>query len=128
MVTSDVCSGWRASYSLKDSFASSSSKSSILSPSISWILGTYFDVYASFNMTFCGVDDQFVSKVGMTFNSLEDVAKFYKDYSKVADFSTRVWCTNKKGNEIKNQLITCSREEKWKSKISLPRRQIPPLV
>ncbi|QHO06908.1 uncharacterized protein DS421_14g458960 [Arachis hypogaea] len=34
--------------------------------------------------TFCGVDDQFVPKVGMTFNTLEDAAKFYKDYSKVA--------------------------------------------
>ncbi|RYQ96340.1 hypothetical protein Ahy_B08g092061 isoform A [Arachis hypogaea] len=33
-------------------------------------------------------------------------------------FSTRVQSTNKKENKIKNQLITCSREEKWKSKIS----------
>ncbi|RYR47450.1 hypothetical protein Ahy_A07g033374 [Arachis hypogaea] len=64
--------------------------------------------------TFCSVDDQFAPKVWMTFNTLEDAAKFYKDYSKVAGFSTRVWSTNKKGNEIKNQLITCSREEKWK--------------
>ncbi|RYR61688.1 hypothetical protein Ahy_A04g018893 [Arachis hypogaea] len=32
---------------------------------------------------FCGVDAQFVPKVEMTFNTLEDVAKFYKDYSKV---------------------------------------------
>ncbi|RYR21594.1 hypothetical protein Ahy_B03g066901 [Arachis hypogaea] len=68
--------------------------------------------------TFCGVDDQFVPKVGITFNILEDAAKFYKDYSKVAGFSTRVRSTNKKENKIKNQLITCSREEKWKSKIS----------
>ncbi|RYR02733.1 hypothetical protein Ahy_B06g081545 [Arachis hypogaea] len=68
--------------------------------------------------TFCAVDDQFVPKVGMTFKTLDDAAKFYKNYSKVADFSTRVWCTNKKGNEIKNQLITCTREGKWKSKIS----------
>ncbi|QHO00094.1 Protein FAR1-RELATED SEQUENCE [Arachis hypogaea] len=37
------------------------------------------------NLTFCGVDYQFVPKVGMTFNTLEDAAKFYKDYSKVAD-------------------------------------------
>ncbi|RYR14598.1 hypothetical protein Ahy_B04g071225 [Arachis hypogaea] len=41
----------------------------------------------------CVVDEQFVSKVGMTFNTLEDAAKFYKDYAKDA-------------------------EEKWKSKIS----------
>ncbi|RYR36770.1 hypothetical protein Ahy_A09g041729 [Arachis hypogaea] len=54
----------------------------------------------------------------MTFTTLEDAEKFYRNYAKVAGFSTRVWSTNRKGNEIKNQLITCSREEKWKSKIS----------
>ncbi|RYR26701.1 hypothetical protein Ahy_B02g060998 [Arachis hypogaea] len=54
----------------------------------------------------------------MTFNTLEDAAKFSKNYSKVAGFSTRVRSTNKKENEIKNQSITCSREGKWKSKIS----------
>ncbi|RYR34471.1 hypothetical protein Ahy_A10g049391 [Arachis hypogaea] len=66
----------------------------------------------------CVVDDQFVSKVGIIFNTLEDAAKFYKDYAKAVGFSTRVQSTNKKENEIKNQLITCSREEKLKSKIS----------
>ncbi|XP_057745366.1 protein FAR1-RELATED SEQUENCE 5-like [Arachis stenosperma] len=76
------------------------------------------DYFEYILQTFCGVDDQFVPKLGMTFNTLEDVAKFYKDYSKVADFSTRVRSTNKKGNQTKNQLITCSRERKWKSKIS----------
>ncbi|RYR23549.1 hypothetical protein Ahy_B03g068749 isoform B [Arachis hypogaea] len=65
-------------------------------------------------VTFCSVDDQFIPKDGMTFNTLEDAAKFYKDYSKVAGFSTRVWSTNKKRNKIKNQLITCNRERKWK--------------
>ncbi|RYR72166.1 hypothetical protein Ahy_A02g006377 [Arachis hypogaea] len=64
------------------------------------------------------VDDQFVPKVGMTFTTLEDAEKFYRNYAKAADFSTRVRSTNRKGNEIKNQLITCSREGKWKSKIS----------
>ncbi|XP_057755504.1 protein FAR1-RELATED SEQUENCE 5-like [Arachis stenosperma] len=68
--------------------------------------------------SFCDVDDHFVPKVGMTFKTLEDAAKFYKDYSKAACFSTRVRSTNKKGKLIKNQLITCSREKKWKSKIS----------
>ncbi|RYR35013.1 hypothetical protein Ahy_A10g050103 [Arachis hypogaea] len=62
--------------------------------------------------TFYAIDDQFVPKVGMTFNIFEDAAKFYKDYSKVASFSTRVRCTNKKENEINNQLITCSIEGK----------------
>ncbi|RYR31836.1 hypothetical protein Ahy_B01g056759 [Arachis hypogaea] len=64
------------------------------------------------------VDDQFVPKVGMTFTTLEDAGKFYKNYAKAAGFSTRVRSTNRNGNEIKNQLITCSREGKWKSKIS----------
>ncbi|RYR78484.1 hypothetical protein Ahy_A01g003306 [Arachis hypogaea] len=64
------------------------------------------------------VDDQFVLKVGMTFTTLEEAEKFYRNYAKAAGFSTRVRSTNRKGNEIKNQLITCSREGKWKSKIS----------
>ncbi|RYR43950.1 hypothetical protein Ahy_A08g040326 [Arachis hypogaea] len=64
------------------------------------------------------VDDELVPKVGMTFTTLEDAGKFYRNYAKAAGFSTRVRCTNRKGNEIKNQLITCSRERKWKSKIS----------
>ncbi|QHO22941.1 Protein FAR1-RELATED SEQUENCE [Arachis hypogaea] len=64
------------------------------------------------------VDDELVPKVGMTFTTLEDAGKFYRNYAKAAGFSTRVRCTNRKENEIKNQLITCSREGKWKSKIS----------
>ncbi|RYR28970.1 hypothetical protein Ahy_B01g053203 [Arachis hypogaea] len=64
------------------------------------------------------VDDELVPKVGMTFTTLEDAEKFYRNCAKAAGFSTRVRCTNRKGNEIKNQLITCSREGKWKSKIS----------
>ncbi|RYR52019.1 hypothetical protein Ahy_A06g026947 [Arachis hypogaea] len=58
------------------------------------------------------VDDELVPKVGMTFTTLEDAGKFYRDYAKAAGFSTRVRCTNRKGNEIKNQLITCSKEGK----------------
>ncbi|RYR38246.1 hypothetical protein Ahy_A09g043222 [Arachis hypogaea] len=71
------------------------------------------------------VDEQLVPKVGMTFKILEDAAKFYNDYAKAADFSTRFQSTNKKRNEIKNQLITCSREGKWKSKISLTEKTNP---
>ncbi|RYR51436.1 hypothetical protein Ahy_A06g026452 [Arachis hypogaea] len=58
------------------------------------------------------VDDELVPKVGMTFTTLEYAGKFYRNYAKAAGFSTRVRCTNRKGNEIKNQLITCSREGK----------------
>ncbi|RYR12369.1 hypothetical protein Ahy_B04g069905 [Arachis hypogaea] len=35
------------------------------------------------------VDDQFVPKVGMTFTTLEDAGKFYRNYAKAAGFSTR---------------------------------------
>ncbi|XP_057760126.1 uncharacterized protein LOC130980464 [Arachis stenosperma] len=35
------------------------------------------------------VDDQFVPKVGMTFTTLEDAEKVYRNYAKAAGFSTR---------------------------------------
>ncbi|RYR46980.1 hypothetical protein Ahy_A07g032876 [Arachis hypogaea] len=60
----------------------------------------------------CDVDELLVPKVGMTFNMLEEIKKFYKDYSKFTDFSTKIRNTNKKENEIKNQLITCTKEGK----------------
>ncbi|KAL4293290.1 hypothetical protein AHAS_Ahas18G0113300 [Arachis hypogaea] len=46
----------------------------------------------------------------MTFKTLEEAEKFYKDYSKFSDFSTKIRNTTRKGDEIKNQLIVCSRE------------------
>ncbi|RYR19023.1 hypothetical protein Ahy_B03g063692 [Arachis hypogaea] len=58
------------------------------------------------------VDDKFVPKVGMTFTTLEDAENFYRNYAKAAGFSTRVRSTNRKENEIKNQLITCSKKGK----------------
>ncbi|RYR77866.1 hypothetical protein Ahy_A01g002537 [Arachis hypogaea] len=36
------------------------------------------------------VDDELVPKVGMTFTTLEDAGKFYRNYAKAAGFSTRV--------------------------------------
>ncbi|RYR20819.1 hypothetical protein Ahy_B03g066057 isoform B [Arachis hypogaea] len=47
------------------------------------------------------VDKQFVAKVGMTFKRLEEAGKFCKDYSKLADFSTKIRNTTWKGDEIK---------------------------
>ncbi|RYR19328.1 hypothetical protein Ahy_B03g064091 [Arachis hypogaea] len=44
----------------------------------------------------------------MTFKTLEEAGKFYKDYSKLANFSTKIRNTTRKGDEIKNQLITCT--------------------
>ncbi|RYR63935.1 hypothetical protein Ahy_A03g010104 [Arachis hypogaea] len=60
--------------------------------------------------TRCVMDKQFVPKVGMIFKTLEDARKFYKNYSKLACFSTKTRNTTRKGDEIKNQLIVCSRE------------------
>ncbi|RYR72438.1 hypothetical protein Ahy_A02g006658 [Arachis hypogaea] len=56
------------------------------------------------------VNEQFVPKIGMTFKTLEETEKFYKDYSKLVGFSTKIKNTTRKGDEIKNKLITCSRE------------------
>ncbi|KAL4316587.1 hypothetical protein AHAS_Ahas15G0300000 [Arachis hypogaea] len=68
--------------------------------------------------TSCVVDEKFVPKVGMIFKTLEKAGKFYKHYFKLADFSTKIRNTNRDRDKIKNQLIVCSREGRWKSKIS----------
>ncbi|RYQ84802.1 hypothetical protein Ahy_B10g104277 [Arachis hypogaea] len=49
----------------------------------------------------------------MTFNTLEEAGKFYKDYSKLAGFSTKIRNTTRKGDEIKNQLITYAFDKNW---------------
>ncbi|QHO12419.1 Transposon protein [Arachis hypogaea] len=52
------------------------------------ILEKLYSISLCFNMVYfaalCVIDDQFVPKVGMTFTTLEDAAKFYKDYAKTA--------------------------------------------
>ncbi|QHN81527.1 Protein FAR1-RELATED SEQUENCE [Arachis hypogaea] len=68
--------------------------------------------------TSCVVDEKFVPKVGMIFKTLEEAGKFYKHYSKLAGFSTKIRNTTWERDKIKNQLIVCSREGMWKSKIS----------
>ncbi|RYR15920.1 hypothetical protein Ahy_B04g072879 [Arachis hypogaea] len=68
--------------------------------------------------TSCVVDEKFVPKVGMIFKTLEEARKFYKHYSKLAGFSTKIRNTTRDREKIKNQLIVCSREGRWKSKIS----------
>ncbi|RYR09348.1 hypothetical protein Ahy_B05g077632 [Arachis hypogaea] len=47
-----------------------------------------------------------------------DVDEFYKHYSKLADFSTKIRNTTRDGDKINNQLIVCTREGRRKSKIS----------
>ncbi|XP_057746800.1 protein FAR1-RELATED SEQUENCE 5-like [Arachis stenosperma] len=71
-----------------------------------------------FDETSCVVDEKFVPKVGMIFKTLEEAGKFYKYYSKLAGFSTKIRNTTRDGDKIKNQLIVCTREGGWKSKIS----------
>ncbi|RYR02823.1 hypothetical protein Ahy_B06g081659 [Arachis hypogaea] len=36
------------------------------------------------------VDEQFVPKVGMIFKTLEEAGKFYKNYSKLVGFFTKI--------------------------------------
>ncbi|RYR23795.1 hypothetical protein Ahy_B02g057288 [Arachis hypogaea] len=67
--------------------------------------------------TSCVVDEKFVPNVGMIFKTLEEAGKFYKNYSKLAGFSTKIRNTTRDGDKIKNQLIVCIREGRWKSKI-----------
>ncbi|RYR31785.1 hypothetical protein Ahy_B01g056696 [Arachis hypogaea] len=50
----------------------------------------------------CVVDEQFILKTGMTFMTLEEAGKFYKNYSKLASFSTKIRNMTRKGEEIKN--------------------------
>ncbi|RYR56583.1 hypothetical protein Ahy_A05g022273 [Arachis hypogaea] len=76
--------------------------------------------------TRCVVDERFVAKVGMIFKTLQEGRKFYKNYFKLSSFSTKIRNTIQKGDEIKNQLIVCSREGRWKSKISLTLKTNPP--
>ncbi|XP_057756146.1 protein FAR1-RELATED SEQUENCE 4-like [Arachis stenosperma] len=55
--------------------------------------------------TSCVVDEKFVPKVEMIFTTLEEAGKFYKYYSKLAGFSTKIRNTTRKGDGVKNQLI-----------------------
>ncbi|RYQ92181.1 hypothetical protein Ahy_B09g098352 [Arachis hypogaea] len=71
-----------------------------------------------FDETSCFVDENFVSKVGMIFKTLEEAGKFYKHYYKLASFSTKIRNTIRDRDKIKNQLIVCTREGRSKSKIS----------
>ncbi|RYR72323.1 hypothetical protein Ahy_A02g006520 [Arachis hypogaea] len=60
----------------------------------------------------CVLDEKFVPKVGMIFKTLEEVGKFYKHYSKLAGFSTKLWNMTRDGDKIKNQLILCTKERR----------------
>ncbi|RYR74367.1 hypothetical protein Ahy_A02g009051 [Arachis hypogaea] len=54
----------------------------------SFVSSDKFELVSSLYLNLCSlsvVDDQFVLKVGMTFTTLEDAGKFYRNYAKVAD-------------------------------------------
>ncbi|RYR09599.1 hypothetical protein Ahy_B05g077972 [Arachis hypogaea] len=87
-------------------------------------LDNSFETY-QFDETSCVVKEKFVPKVGMIFKTLEEAEKFYKYYSKLAGFSIKIRNTTRDGDKIKNQLIVCSREGRWKSKISLTLKTNP---
>ncbi|MED6135407.1 hypothetical protein PIB30_046146 [Stylosanthes scabra] len=52
----------------------------------------------------CEVEEEFVPKVGMWFESVEEAGSFYKEYAKRACFSTKIRNSNryKETKEIKN--------------------------
>ncbi|MED6184294.1 hypothetical protein PIB30_046089 [Stylosanthes scabra] len=76
------------------------------------------------------IDDEYTPKAGMTFPTLEEAAAFYKGYAKRAGFSTKIRNANrcKETKEVKNQLITCNREEKWVSEIPYVEKTNPSAV
>ncbi|MED6213645.1 hypothetical protein PIB30_095304 [Stylosanthes scabra] len=67
------------------------------------------------------IEDKYVPKVGMLFESLEAARIFYRNYAKRASFSTKIRNTNKskKSNEILNQLLSCNREGKRRSELAV---------
>ncbi|MED6208716.1 hypothetical protein PIB30_047881 [Stylosanthes scabra] len=69
----------------------------------------------------CDVDDKYVPKVGMLFESLEAARIFYRNYAKRVGFSTKIRNTNKskKSNEILNQHLSCNRERKRRSELAV---------
>ncbi|RYR43825.1 hypothetical protein Ahy_A08g040222 [Arachis hypogaea] len=69
------------------------------------------------HLNYCS-ETNHVDEVGMILKTLEETGKFYKHYFKLASFSTKIRNTTRDRNKIKNQLIVCSREGRWKSKIS----------
>ncbi|MED6108289.1 hypothetical protein PIB30_022419 [Stylosanthes scabra] len=67
----------------------------------------------------CEAEEEYIPKVGMTFQTLEEAGLFYKEYAKRGGFSTKIRNTNRSKctKEVINQLITCNREGRWISKV-----------
>ncbi|RYR39639.1 hypothetical protein Ahy_A09g045206 [Arachis hypogaea] len=62
-----------------------------------------------------------VPKVGMCFGTIEDANQFYQNYAKRVGFVTKIRFTRRVGKDKvpKNQMITCNREGKCKSRVCL---------
>ncbi|MED6124176.1 hypothetical protein PIB30_056638 [Stylosanthes scabra] len=67
----------------------------------------------------CDVDEEYVPKIGMSFETVVEAGLFYKEYAKRAGFSTKIRNSNtcKVTREVKNQLITCNSEGRWRSEL-----------
>ncbi|RYR27978.1 hypothetical protein Ahy_B01g052057 [Arachis hypogaea] len=63
---------------------------------------------------------EYVPKVGMCFGTIEDANQFYQNYAKRVGFVTKIRFTRRVGKDKvpKNQMITCNREGKRKSRVS----------
>ncbi|RYR30906.1 hypothetical protein Ahy_B01g055696 [Arachis hypogaea] len=84
-------------------------------PLLCFLISTNNEVMKSFyykGKYLCVVNEQFVTKIGITFKTLDEAEKFYKNDSKLAGFSTKIRNTIRNENKIKNQLITCNIEKK----------------
>nr|XP_025608198.1 uncharacterized protein LOC112701685 [Arachis hypogaea] len=68
-----------------------------------------------------------VPKVGMCFGTIEDANQFYQNYAKRVGFVTKIRFTRRVGKDKvpKNQIITCNREGKCKSRVSLIEKTNP---
>ncbi|KAL4381663.1 hypothetical protein AHAS_Ahas04G0156000 [Arachis hypogaea] len=68
----------------------------------------------------CLADYEDVPKVGMYFGTIEDANQFYQNYAKRVGFVTKIRFTRRVGKDKvpKNQMITCNREGKRKSRVS----------
>ncbi|XP_016185233.1 protein FAR1-RELATED SEQUENCE 5-like [Arachis ipaensis] len=60
-----------------------------------------------------------VPKVGMCFGTIDDTNQFYQNYAKRVGFVTKIRFTRRVGKDKvpKNQMITCNRERKRKSRV-----------
>jgi len=84
---------WTGNHALSEAVA--------VDPAVAGLTGRSFEAVAM---------DQFKPVVGMMFDTLTDVEKFYKSYAHEAGFSIRVGQHKKQNDEILFKRYCCSRE------------------